>query len=170
MAHASESPRPAPRGRRTRVLPPTTYCALVRRGAWGPSFAAVAVSLLAGCGGDSSTSRETIEVKLEDFLLHVSATTAAPGELTMRLENDGPSTHEINVDRTDLPADALPLRTDGLSVEEDSPQLKRIDSVEILEAGDRKNFKVKLPPGHYVLYCNLEGHYLGKMYATLVVN
>jgi uncharacterized cupredoxin-like copper-binding protein len=152
------------------VPAPTTYCALVRRGAWGPSFAAVAVSLLAGCGGDSSTSRETIEVKLEDFLLHVSATTAAPGELTMHLENDGPSTHEINVDRTDLPADALPLRTDGLSVEEDSPQLTRIDSVEILEAGDRKNFKVKLPPGHYVLYCNLEGHYLGKMYATLVVN
>jgi uncharacterized cupredoxin-like copper-binding protein len=128
------------------------------------------VGLLAGCGGGSSTSRETIEVKLEDFLLHVSATTAAPGELTMRLDNEGPSTHEINVDRTDLPEDALPLRGDGLSVEEDSPLLTRIDSVEILEAGDRQNFTVKLPPGHYVLYCNLEGHYLGKMYATLVVH
>ena len=148
----------------------TTYCAHVRRGAWGPSFVAAAVGLLAGCGGDSSTSRETIEVKLEDFLLHVSATNAAPGELTMRLDNEGPSTHEINVDRTDLPENALPLRADGLSVEEDSPQLTRIDSVEILEAGDRRNFTVKLPPGHYVLYCNLEGHYLGKMYATLVVH
>jgi uncharacterized cupredoxin-like copper-binding protein len=128
------------------------------------------VGLLAGCGGGSPTSRETIEVKLEDFLLHVSAKTAVPGELTMHLKNDGPSTHEINVDRTDIAADALPLRADGLSVEENSPKLTRIGSVEILEAGDRKNFTVKLPPGHYVLYCNLEGHYLGKMYATLVVN
>ena len=128
------------------------------------------MGLLAGCGGGSSTSRETIEVKLEDFLLHVSARTATPGEVTLHLENDGPSTHEINIDRTDIPEGALPLRADGLSVDEGSPQLKRIDSVEILEAGDRKNFTVKLPPGHYVLYCNLEGHYLGKMHATLVVN
>jgi uncharacterized cupredoxin-like copper-binding protein len=128
------------------------------------------VGLLAGCGGGSSASRETIQVKLEDFLLHISATNTTPGELTMHLYNDGPSTHEFNVDRTDLAADALPLRADGLSVKEDSPKLTRIGSVEILEAGDRKNFKLKLPPGHYVLYCNLEGHYLGKMYATLVVN
>ena len=41
---------------------------------------------------------------------------------------------------------------------------------EILEAGDKKNLTLNLPPGHYVLYCNLEGHYLGSMHATLDVH
>jgi uncharacterized cupredoxin-like copper-binding protein len=42
-------------------------------------------------------------------------------------------------------------------------------SIEVVEAGDKATLKLNLPPGHYVLYCNLEGHYLGNMYATLEV-
>jgi uncharacterized cupredoxin-like copper-binding protein len=125
---------------------------------------------MACCGGESTASPGAIQVNLQDFVLHISATTASTGLVKMHLENDGPSTHEFNVDRTDDAADNLPLRTDGLSVEEDSPTLKRMGSVEILEAGDKKNFQLALPPGHYVLYCNLEGHYLGHMYATLEVH
>jgi uncharacterized cupredoxin-like copper-binding protein len=107
---------------------------------------------------------------MEDFLLHVSTTTAPAGAITLHLENDGPSTHELIVDRTDLAADQLPLRADGLSVAEDSPSLTRIKAVEILEAGDTANMELDLSPGHYVLYCNLEGHYLGQMHATFDVH
>ena len=107
---------------------------------------------------------------MEDFKLHLTTTTAATGPITLHLDNLGPSTHEFNVDRTDLPAEKLPLRADGLSVAENSPLLTRISSIEIVEAGDSANLRVNLPPGHYVLYCNLEGHYLGKMYATLDVH
>ena len=131
---------------------------------------AIAVCVLTCCGSSSASSGEGIDVKLEDFLVHVGATTATSGEITLHLHNVGPSTHEINVDRTELAEGDLPLREDGLSVDEKSPQLTRIDSIEILEAGDRKNLQLDLPPGHYVLYCNLEGHYLGKMHATLDVN
>jgi uncharacterized cupredoxin-like copper-binding protein len=28
---------------------------------------------------------------------------------------------------------------------------------------------VRLPPGHYVLYCNMEGHYLAGMHAEVTV-
>ena len=123
------------------------------------------------CGGTGSPNDPAaIQVKLEDFLLHVSTATSSSGPITLHLENDGPSTHEFNVDRTDLDADQLPLRTDGLSVAEDSPLLTRIKAVEILEAGDSTNMELDLSPGHYVLYCNLEGHYLGKMYATFDVH
>lgn len=69
----------------------------MRRGAGGPCFVAAAALLLASCGGDSSTTRGAIQVTLEDVVLHVSATTAPTGEVTMRLKNDGPSTHEISV-------------------------------------------------------------------------
>ncbi len=106
---------------------------------------------------------------MEDFKLHLAVTEVQSGNITLHLENDGPSTHEFNVDRTDLADSDLPLRADGLSVDEKSPQLTRLGSIEILEAGDKANLTVDLQPGHYVLYCNLEGHYLGKMYATLDV-
>ena len=131
---------------------------------------AIAVCLLTCCGSSSASSGEGIDVKLEDFLVHLGAATATAGEITLHLHNVGPSTHEINVDRTDLAEDKLPIKADGLAVDEKSPDLTRIDSIEILEAGDRKDLDLNLPPGHYVLYCNLEGHYLGKMHATLVVN
>ena len=131
-------------------------------------MAAVAC-LLTCCAGGTPNPPGAIQVRLEDFKLHLAVTTAKAGEVTMHLENDGPSTHEFNVDRTDLAPDQLPLRADGLSVDEASPLLKRMGSIEILEAGDKKNLTLNLPPGHYVLYCNLEGHYLGSMHATLDV-
>jgi uncharacterized cupredoxin-like copper-binding protein len=127
--------------------------------------------LLAGCGGSGTPNPPgAIQVALEDFKVHMAVTTAQAGDITFHMRNDGPSTHEINIDRTDLAADQLPLRADGLSVAEDSPSLKRIGSIEIIEAGDAANLKLNLPPGHYVLYCNLEGHYLGSMHATIDVH
>jgi uncharacterized cupredoxin-like copper-binding protein len=129
----------------------------------------VAATVLTGCGGSSSASGG-LNVGMEDFKLHLAATTAQSGEVTFHVDNSGPSTHEINVDRTDLPADQLPLRADGLSVAEDSALLTRLGSIEVVEAGNKANLKLNLPPGHYVLYCNLEGHYLGSMYATLEVH
>jgi uncharacterized cupredoxin-like copper-binding protein len=138
------------------------------RGRRGACWAAVA-GLLTCCGGTSNPAG-AIQVGLEDFKLHLGVNQAKSGEVTLHLVNSGPSTHEFNVDRTDLAPDQLPLRADGLSVDEASPLLKRLGSVEVLEAGDKKNLTLNLPPGHYVLYCNLEGHYLGSMHASLDVN
>jgi uncharacterized cupredoxin-like copper-binding protein len=131
---------------------------------------AIVAMLLASCGGGTPNPAGAIQVGLEDFKLHLVVTQAKAGEVTLHLVNSGPSTHEFNVDRTDLASDQLPLRADGLSVDEGSALLKRMGSVEILEAGDTKNLALDLKPGHYVLYCNLEGHYLGSMHATLDVN
>jgi uncharacterized cupredoxin-like copper-binding protein len=130
---------------------------------------AVALCLVASCGGGPANARGALVVRLEDFKVHLATGEAQPGAVIMHLINDGPSTHELNVDRTDLPADQLPLRADGLSVAEDSPLLTRMGSIEVLQAGDTAELDLELPPGHYVVYCNLEGHYLGRMYADLVV-
>ena len=67
------------------------------------------------------------------------------------------------------PPDPLPLKADGLTVDEDSKSLHRIDSIEQLNLGDSGDLNSGLRPGHYVLYCNLEGHYLGGMHASFDV-
>ena len=48
-------------------------------------------------------------------------------------------------------------------------QLDLVKEDSELDIGVSRALVVDLPPGHYVLYCNLEGHYLGGMHASLVV-
>ena len=57
-----------------------------------------------------------------------------------------------------------------LSVDEDSPQIHVVTEDSELDIGESRVLVVSLPPGHYVFYCNLEGHYLGGMHASLVVS
>jgi uncharacterized cupredoxin-like copper-binding protein len=111
-----------------------------------------------------STPRNEIDVSMRDFKLKVSRSTVPAGHVVIRVHNHGPSTHEINVDRTDLASGALPLKADGLTVDEESKALHRIDSIEQLNLGNTGDLSLNLKPGHYVLYCNLEGHYLGGMH------
>jgi uncharacterized cupredoxin-like copper-binding protein len=133
----------------------------------------VAVALLlalTSCSGSRSAARGTRVVVLEkDFSLHLSKAWVPAGTVTFAVENRGPSTHELNLDRTTDAAGSLPIKADGLTVNEDSSQLHRIDSVEVVRLDETKDMTVQLTPGHYVLYCNLEGHYFGGMHTTLDV-
>src|SRR5205085_4657187 len=96
-------------------------------------------------------------------------TTVSAGVVLLHIHNAGPSTHELNVDRTDDDAADLPLKPDGLTVNEDARSLHRVDSIEQLDLDDSGDLRVRLRPGHYVLYCNLEGHYLGGMHLAIDV-
>jgi len=116
-----------------------------------------------------STPTNRIDVSMRDFKLKVSRAAVPAGGVVIRVHNRGPSTHEINVDRTDLAPGSLPLKADGLTVNEDSKSLLRIDSIEQLNLGEAGDLHLDLRPGHYVLYCNLEGHYLGGMHASFDV-
>ncbi len=110
-----------------------------------------------------------VKVTLEDFSVKASQATVRAGTVVLHIHNAGPSTHEINVDRTNDAASELPLKADGLTVDEDDPSLRRIDSIEELDLGTTGDLTLRLQPGHYVFYCNLEGHYLGGMHAALNV-
>jgi uncharacterized cupredoxin-like copper-binding protein len=91
------------------------------------------------------------------------------GTVSFRILNQGPTTHQLIVVRTDLDPDKLPLQRDGLTVNEDAPGIDLLDEVGGLDIDDRQTLVLELAPGHYVLYCNLEGHYLGGMHASLTV-
>ena len=133
------------------------------------TVAAAIVGLSACTGGPPAAHGPSLAVTIRDFQITASPSTATAGHLVLLVHDLGPSTHELVVVRTDLPAAQLPLRPDGLLVDEDSPQLHTVDELSELDVGDRARLVLNLSPGRYVLFCNLEGHYLGGMHALLQV-
>jgi uncharacterized cupredoxin-like copper-binding protein len=111
-----------------------------------------------------------VNLRLEDFKVLQDAAVVPAGTVSFRILNQGPTTHELSVIRTDRAPDKLPLQRDGLTVNEDAPGMDFLDEAEGLDIDDRQTLVLRLAPGHYVLYCNLEGHYLGGMHAALTVS
>jgi uncharacterized cupredoxin-like copper-binding protein len=146
---------------------------LLKRGGWMIQ-AVAAISLMmasSACSGGSSSGRSgaDLPVKLKDFRIGLARHTLAAGTVSFDIRNPGPSTHEFLIVRTDLPSSRLPLGPDGLTVDEESWELDLVEEDAELDIGAIRVLQVDLSPGHYVLYCNLEGHYLGGMHASLVV-
>jgi uncharacterized cupredoxin-like copper-binding protein len=124
------------------------------------------VALAPSCSAGHEPRHGTdLGVTLRDFHIGLGRATVPSGPVTFDVHNVGPSTHEFLVVRTKLAAGRLPIGTDGLRVNEDSPLLHAVKEDSELDLGDAHQVSVNLPPGDYVLYCNLEGHYLGGMHA-----
>jgi uncharacterized cupredoxin-like copper-binding protein len=144
-----------------------------RRWAWALALVLAALALavpLTVARRHETTPRGTpVNLLLEDFKVREDAAVVPAGTVSFRILNQGPTTHEVNVVRTDHDPDKLPLQRDGLTVNEDASGMEFLDDAEGLDIDDRKTLVLDLAPGHYVLYCNLEGHYLGGMYAALTV-
>lgn len=132
--------------------------------------AALLVAAAAACSrGDAAPRGTLVGVHVSDFKLSTKTSSVPAGYVTFRIRNTGPSTHKFVVDRTDLVADALPLRANGITVNEDSKQLHAAGELGEIRLDSTRDLTLDLKPGHYVLFCNLEGHYRGGMYATLEV-
>ncbi len=131
--------------------------------------AALAVLLTVARRHEPAQLGTPVNVQLEDFRVRPAAAVVPAGTVRFRILNQGPSTHELNVVRTARAPDKLPLQRDGLTVNEDAPDLDHLDEAEGLDIGDRRTLVLRLAPGRYVLYCNMEGHYLGGMHASFTV-
>jgi uncharacterized cupredoxin-like copper-binding protein len=140
----------------------------LRRGL--PCVAAVAGAiLLAGCGAGSGSPTPTADVSVteRDFHIGLSTATVQAGAVRLRIRNAGPDDHELIVapDRSR----ALPLRSDGFTVDEEAIRSFEPGSIEPQTPGGTESLIVNLRPGRYVLFCNMEGHYMAGMHTTLVV-
>jgi uncharacterized cupredoxin-like copper-binding protein len=146
-----------------------------RRWAWAAALVLVLAGLvlavtLTDARRDEPTPRGTpLNVLLKDFEVRQEATIVPAGTVSFRIRNEGPTSHELIVVRTDLGPGKLPLQDDGLTVDEEGEGVEFLDDVNGLDIDDRETLVLDLTPGHYVLYCNLEGHYLGGMYEALTV-
>ena len=144
-----------------------------RRWAWALALVlaalALAVPLTVARRHEPTPSGTPVNVLLDDFRVRPDASVVPAGTVSFRIRNQGPTSHEFIVVRTDRAPDKLPLQRDGLTVNEEAPGIDLLDEAEGLDIDDRQTMVLDMASGHYVLYCNLEGHYLGGMYAALTV-
>ncbi|MFL5768162.1 MAG: sulfocyanin-like copper-binding protein [Actinomycetota bacterium] len=119
--------------------------------------------------GSSGSASGAVGATEKDFAITLDSSSANAGSVSFDIQNQGPSTHEFVVFKTDLAPDALPT-TDKGTVDEEAKGLEHIDEVEDIAAGSTQTLTTKLDPGSYVVICNLPGHYQQGMHAPLTVS
>jgi uncharacterized cupredoxin-like copper-binding protein len=129
------------------------------------TVAILAGLLAAGCSAGGG-SAHVVPVTEKDFRISAPAQVAA-GDVSLAVRNRGPISHELIIVKEGTAP--LPLRGDGLTVDEDAVEARTALAVEPQQAGTQTVARVHLTPGRYVLFCNMAGHYLGGMRAELDV-
>ncbi len=128
----------------------------------------LAISACGGAGAGTGAGTGTVVgVTERDF--HISTTIAhvSPGDVTLHISNQGPDEHELIV--APQGRAGLPMRADGFTVNEDAIQNSEPGSITPQKPGGSEYLRLHLAPGRYLLFCNMEGHYMGGMRTGLVV-
>ena len=134
---------------------------------FGLLLSGLVVLLASGCGGDRHGAAGVVTgVRESDFSICAPKRVPA-GDVVLRVDNRGPDQHELIVVRAAGPE--LPLRTDGLTVNEEAVQRAEAGTLEPGAPGAVRDLRLHLAPGRYVLLCNMAGHYMGGMHADVVV-
>jgi uncharacterized cupredoxin-like copper-binding protein len=131
---------------------------------------ALAMTVVPGVSGAASrtTNRPANSALVTERDFHITAPTKVrAGDVVLHVHNLGPDDHELLVVRAGK--GELPLRSDGLTVDEDKIEPRTIDTLEAGEPGARRTLRVHLKPGRYELFCNMYGHYLSGMETDIEV-
>lgn len=134
------------------------------------TLGAVALALIAGCSSGTSNKAArapSVRVQERDFRITIKPARVRAGTVRLVLSNKGPDTHELLIVRSSRRG--LPLRTDGLTVDEAAVDRATVGVIEGREPGSSEEMVLHLKAGRYELFCNMAGHYLGGMHAELVV-
>ncbi len=117
-----------------------------------------AALLLAACGTAQPAtvpSDVQVVVEMKDYSITATPATIRAGTVKFGIRNAGAMEHQFELIRTDLAADKLPIdattataRTDGL-----------VKQVKGIAVGRVVTVSADLAPGHYVIICNVAGHY-----------
>ena len=142
-----------------------------------------AAALLVGCGGggdgsgggsttaatipSSGAAGNTVAVTLgengpNDMYLNPSQASAPAGDVTFVVTNEGQKEHEFVVLKTDTQAADFPIvkfEGEPNRMDEDASGIEAMGEIASLPAGSTDKVTAKLDAGHYVLLCNLKGHY-----------
>ena len=129
------------------------------------------MSSVVSCGASSNSEpvSQTVPIKLENFAISAPAPVRA-GLVRFDLHGLGPTMHEFVIARTNRSPDDLPLSADGTVDDHgEYPGFTLLGEAEGIDMNDRASFTVRLTAGHYVLFCNMEGHYLAGMHTEMTV-
>jgi uncharacterized cupredoxin-like copper-binding protein len=143
---------------------PSSSAVAASPAAASPSPTVASPSVEAPSAGGSAAAT-MVDVKLQEWSINPTATSAPAGPIVFNVTNTGPAdVHEFVVLKTDLDPGALPTDATGKAVEE-ALGIEGVDEVENLAVGKTQQLTVNLQPGNYVLVCNIydattkEAHY-----------
>ena len=137
------------------------------------AVAAVALAMLGAvaCSSSSSSSSSAgtaggVSATEKDFEIDLASSSAPAGSVTFNISNEGPSTHEFVIIKTDDAPDALPTKNG--TVNEDG--LTIVDEQEDIAPSTTATLETNLDAGSYVIICNLPGHYEAGMHTAFTVS
>jgi uncharacterized cupredoxin-like copper-binding protein len=137
----------------------------------GVAIASLAILSVGSCGATSSSAPvdQAVSVELKNFEISAPAQVHA-GLVRFDLHGLGPTMHEFVIARTNRKAGDLPLAADDTVDDHgEYPGFTLLGEEEGIDMNDKAAFTVRLTPGHYVLFCNMEGHYLAGMHREVTV-
>jgi uncharacterized cupredoxin-like copper-binding protein len=126
------------------------------------AFAAIIVAVALASTSDAASKSST--VTLSEFKISPSPKSASAGKVTFNVKNSGDMEHEMVVIKTSTAASKLKVGSNNRISEKGS-----VGEVEDLASGKSKKLTLNLKKGHYVLICNIPGHYKGGMRADFTV-
>lgn len=129
---------------------------------------AVLVTAATACGSgrsDAPSDATVVRISEKDFRIDVRPRHVAAGDVELVVRNAGPVDHELIVVRAQH--HVLPLRGDGLTVDEDALHSQQVAVLEPAWPGTIRRVRLHLGPGRYEVFCNMAGHYMGGMRAFL---
>src|SRR5205807_2416842 len=102
---------------------------------------ALVATACSGSGRRAEPARTRVRVSERDF--HISATPnhVAPGNVLLVVRNHGPDTHELIVVRSHS---RLPLRLDGLTIDEDALSALTVGSLDGAGPGSERQLQLHL--------------------------
>ena len=107
----------------------------------------------------AAAGRGTIHTQLGDYWVAPTVGSVAAGRVTFVAKNVGRVPHELMIEK-------MPMKFDSpMHPTESSAQ----GMIEDMEAGQSGRMTLNLRPGSYMLFCNVEGHYVAGQHIPFTV-
>ena len=123
-------------------------------------------SACSASGRVAGAGQTLVQVSERDFHIAVTPNHVPAGDVLVVVRNHGPDTHELIMVGS---RSRLPLRRDGLTVNEGALSAVTVASLDGAGPGRVRQVRLHLAPGRYELFCNMAGHFMAGMHAELVV-
>jgi len=114
---------------------------------------------------NTATQVKVIETEMAIELL---PSTVPAGAIKFIAYNQGQLPHEMEIVKTDLPLDQMPIKDNRLDRKKVGEKIDEIEA-EDLPSGATATLLTNLQPGRYLIECNIPGHFPAGMKAELFV-
>jgi uncharacterized cupredoxin-like copper-binding protein len=104
-------------------------------------------------------------VDMKEYAITLSVPSVKAGVVKFGIRNNGTMVHDFDLYRTDLAPDKLPIDGGSAKVKMDGLVKQMIN----IAPNRSTTLSADLAPGHYVIICNVAGHYQLQMRTELKV-